>query len=237
MIFSLLGFYLLGKIRFRLDSPSEHVGVFRFGLAIAVFSFVVYMIPGMWGAPLKAISGYLPPLKTQDFVMGATSSAPAQNIKETSGRSYSDIFDLPYGLDGFFHYGEAMEYAKENNKPVFLDFTGLGCVNCKEMEARVWSDPRVQNLLRNQYVILALHSDAKNTAHENDWVTDERGRELKTLGRINSWFVRTRFQVNAQPTYIILDHEGKPLLPPRSYDLDIDGYVKFLREGLEAFNK
>ena len=237
VIFSLLGFYLLGKIRFRHDSPSEHVGVFRFGLAIAVFSFVVYMIPGMWGAPLKAISGYLPPLKTQDFVMGATSSAPAQNIKETSGRSYSDIFELPYGLDGFFHYQEAMEYAIENNKPVFLDFTGLGCVNCKEMEARVWSDPRVQELLRNEYVILALHSDAKNTANENDWVTDERGRELKTLGRINSWFVRTRFQVNAQPTYIILDHEGKPLLAPRSYDLDIDGYVKFLRQGLEAFNK
>ncbi len=237
VIFSLLGFYLLGKIRFRLDSPSEHVGVFRFGLAIAVFSFVVYMIPGMWGAPLKAISGYLPPLKTQDFVMNASSSAPAPTLRESSDRSYSDIFDLPYGLDGFFHYGEAMEYAKENNKPVFLDFTGLGCVNCKEMEARVWSDPRVQNLLRNQYVILALHSDAKNTALQSDWITDERGRELKTLGRINSWFVRTRFQVNAQPTYIILDHEGKPLLPPRSYDLDIDGYVKFLREGLEAFNK
>ena len=237
VIFSLLGFYLLGKIRFRHDSPSEHVGVFRFGLAIAVFSFVVYMIPGMWGAPLKAISGYLPPLKTQDFVMGATSPAQVQKIKEASGRSYSDIFELPYGLDGFFHYREAMEYAIENNKPVFLDFTGLGCVNCKEMEARVWSDPRVQELLRNEYVILALHSDAKNTANENDWVTDERGRELKTLGRINSWFVRTRFQVNAQPTYIILDHEGKPLLAPRSYDLDIDGYVKFLRQGLEAFNK
>jgi len=237
VIFSLLGFYLLGKIRFRHDSPSEHVGVFRFGLAIAVLSFVVYMIPGMWGAPLKAISGYLPPLKTQDFVMNASSSAPAPTLRESSDRSYSDIFDLPYGLDGFFHYGEAMEYAKENNKPVFLDFTGLGCVNCKEMEARVWSDPRVQDLLRNQYVILALHSDAKNTALQSDWVTDERGRELKTLGRINSWFVRTRFQVNAQPTYIILDHEGKPLLAPRSYDLDIDGYVKFLREGLEAFNK
>ncbi|MFA6652194.1 MAG: thioredoxin family protein [Bacteroidales bacterium] len=237
VIFSLLGFYLLGKIRFRHDSPSEHVGVLRFGLAIAVFSFVVYMIPGMWGAPLKAISGYLPPLKTQDFVTGATSSTPTKNVRETTGRSYSTIFELPYGLDGFFHYREAMEFAKENDKPVFLDFTGLGCVNCKEMEARVWSDPRVQELLRNEYVILALHSDAKNTANENDWITDERGRELRTLGRINSWFVRTRYQINAQPTYIILDHEGKPLLAPRSYDLDVEGYVRFLREGLEAFNK
>jgi cytochrome c biogenesis protein CcdA/thioredoxin-related protein len=237
VIFSLLGFYLLGKIRFRHDSPAEHVGIFRFGLAIAVFSFVVYMVPGMWGAPLKAISGYLPPLGTQDFVMGATVSTPAQNVREASGRSYSDLFELPYGLDGFFHYQEAMEYARENNKPVFLDFTGLGCVNCKEMEARVWSDPRVQDLLRDEYVILALHSDAKNTARESDRVIDERGRELSTLGRINSWFVRTRYQVNAQPTYIILDHGGNPLLAPRSYDLDVEGYVRFLRAGLEAFNK
>lgn len=237
VIFSLLGFYLLGKIRFRHDSPTEHVGVFRFGLAIAVFSFVVYMIPGMWGAPLKAVSGYLPPLGTQDFVIGAAFSTPAPGVRETSGRSYSDIFELPYGLDGFFNYQEAMEYARETNKPVFLDFTGLGCVNCKEMEARVWSDPRVQEFLRNEYVILALHSDAKNTAREDDWIVDERGRELRTLGRINSWFVRTRYQVNAQPTYIILDHEGNPLLAPRSYDLDVEGYVRFLREGLEAFNK
>jgi thiol:disulfide interchange protein DsbD len=236
VIFSLLGFYLLGKIRFRHDTPTEYIGVFRFSLAIAVFSFVVYMIPGMWGAPLNAISGYLPPVSTQEFVMGGPSVAPAP-VQNTSERKYGDLFSLPYGLEGFFNYSEAMEYARQNNKPVFLDFTGLGCVNCKEMEARVWSDPRVQELLREKYVILALHADAKNQAEESDWVTDERGRELCTLGRINSWFVRTRYQVNAQPTYIILDGEGKPLLPPRTYDLDVDQYVRFLQEGLEAFYK
>ncbi|MBP6867363.1 MAG: thioredoxin family protein [Bacteroidales bacterium] len=238
VIFSLLGFYLLGKIRFRHDSPSDHVGVFRFSLAIAVFSFVVYLIPGMWGAPLKALSGYLPPLGTQEFVMDRTAQAPApvQEVQQTD-RKYSDLFHLPYGLNGFFHYGQAMAFAKDVNKPVFLDFTGLGCVNCKEMEARVWSDPRVQVLLRDQFVILALHSDAKNQADQDDWVIDERGKELRTLGKINSWFVRTRYQVNAQPTYIILDREGNPLLPPRNYDLDVEEYIRFLQKGLEVYHK
>lgn len=238
VVFSLLGFYLLGKIRFRYDSPMDHVGVFRFSLAIAVFSFVMYLIPGMWGAPLKAISGYLPPLGTQEFIMDRTAQAPAtvQQMQQAD-RKYSDLFHLPYGLDGFFHYEQAMAYAKADNKPVFLDFTGLGCVNCKEMEARVWSDPRVQELLRDQFVILALHSDAKNQADQADWVIDERGKELRTLGRINSWFVRTRYQVNAQPTYIILDSDGNPLLPPRNYDLDVEEYIRFLQKGLEAYHK
>jgi thiol:disulfide interchange protein len=238
VIFSLLGFYLLGKIRFKNDSPTEYVGVFRFGLAIAVFAFVVYMIPGMWGASLKAISGYLPPLSTQEFVVDCSAEVSAPVVKGPSAeRKYSDLFSLPYGLDGFFHYNQAMEYAKEVNKPVFLDFTGLGCVNCKEMEARVWSDPQVQQLLREEFVVVALHSDARSTALPEDWVTDERGKELRTLGSINSWFMRTRFKVNAQPTYIILDNDGNPLLAPRSYDTDVDSYIRFLREGLETYSK
>jgi thiol:disulfide interchange protein DsbD len=243
VIFSLMGFYLLGKIRFRHDSPQEYVGVFRLALAIGVFSFVVYLIPGMWGAPLKAISGYLPPLKTQDFVLNEASSAtslPAvsdNTENATSNRKYSNLFSLPYGLKGFFNYEEAMDYAVTNNKPVFFDFTGLGCVNCKEMEARVWSDPRVLKLLQEKYVILALHSDAKNQAAESDWVTDEKGRTLKTLGKINSYFARTKYRVNAQPTYLILDHNGDPLLPPRAYDLDVEKFVAFLEEGLTAYYK
>ncbi|HHV40334.1 MAG: thioredoxin family protein [Bacteroidales bacterium] len=238
VIFTLLGFYLLGKIRFKNDSPTDHVGVFRFSLAIAVFAFVVYMIPGMWGAPLKAISGYLPPLSTQEFVVDRSAEVSAPIVRGPSeDRKYSDLFSLPYGLDGFFHYNQAMEYAKEVNKPVFLDFTGLGCVNCKEMEARVWSDPQVQQLLREEFVVVALHSDARSTALPEDWVTDERGKELRTLGSINSWFMRTRFKVNAQPTYIILDNDGNPLLAPRSYDTDVDSYIRFLREGLEAYSK
>jgi thiol:disulfide interchange protein DsbD len=238
VIFSMLGFYLLGKIRFRYDTPSDHVGVFRFSLAIAIFSFVVYLIPGMWGAPLKALSGYLPPLDTQEFVMDRATQAPAPVEQvQPADRKYSDIFHLPYGLDGFFDYEQAMAYANKVNKPVFLDFTGLGCVNCKEMEARVWSDPRVQAMLREQFVILALHSDAKNQADQEDWVIDQRGKELRTLGRINSWFVRNRYQINAQPTYIILDRDGNPLLPPRNYNLDIEEYIRFLQQGLEAYHK
>ncbi|HQM97677.1 MAG TPA: thioredoxin family protein [Bacteroidales bacterium] len=238
VIFSLLGFYLLGKIRFSHDSPSDHVGVFRFSLAIAVFSFVVYLIPGMWGAPLRTLSGFLPPLRTQEFVLDRAAPSPVSAPGVTQPeRKYGDLFELPYGLEGFFHYEQAMAYAKENNKPVFLDFTGLGCVNCKEMEARVWSDPGVQELLRDKFVILALHSDAKNQADQDDWVIDERGKELRTLGRINSWFVRTRYQVNAQPTYIILDRDGNPLLPPRNYDLDVEEYIRFLQKGLEVYHK
>ncbi len=238
VIFTLLGFYLLGKIRFKNDSPTDHVGVFRFGLAVAVFAFVVYMIPGMWGAPLKTISGYLPPIGTQEFVMDRPAPTPIPKA-ETFGEGikYSHLFSLPYGLEGFFDYEQAMDYAKEVNKPVFLDFTGLGCVNCKEMEARVWSDPRVQHLLREAFVILALHSDAKNPAREEDRITDERGKELRTLGSINSWFMRTEYRVNAQPTYMILDRDGKPLVPLRTYNLDVESYIRFLEEGLEAYYK
>lgn len=250
VIFSLLGLYLLGKIRFANDSPVEHLSVFRLVLVILTFSFVVYLLPGMWGAPLKALSGYMPPVSTQDFVLDATykgtsgltvqvNGNEASEATESLGtkRKYSDILHIPYGIDGFFHYGEAMEYAKAHNMPVFLDFTGLGCVNCREMESRVWSDPRVLNLLKTKFVVLALYSDDKTKVDESEWVIDERGRELKTLGKINSYFARTQFGVNAQPTYFILDNQGKPLLPPRVYDLNIDGFVSFLEEGIRAYYK
>lgn len=242
VIFSLMGLYLLGKIRFANDSPVEHLSVFRLLLVIITFSFVVYLIPGMWGAPLKALSGYMPPQSTQDFVLdatfrGTTASPSAQAVPLTQKRTYSDILHFPYGIEGFFHYGEAMAYAKEHNMPVFLDFTGLGCVNCREMEARVWSDPRVLELLKTKFVMLALYSDDKTQVASSEWVTDEKGRTLKTLGKINSYFARTRYNVNAQPTYFILDNQGQPLLPPRAYDLDIDGFVAYLENGLKAFHK
>ncbi len=248
VIFSLLGLYLLGKIRFANDSPVEHMGVFRLVLVIITFSFVVYLIPGMWGAPLKALSGYMPPMSTQDFVLDATYKGASVEQKTPAGldptanlgyskRKYSDILHIPYGIDGFFHYGEAMEYAREHDMPVFLDFTGLGCVNCREMESRVWSDPRVLNLLKTQFVVLALYSDDKTKVDPSEWAVDERGRELKTLGKINSYFARTKFGVNAQPTYFILDNDGEPLLPPRVYDLSIDGFVAFLEEGIRAYRQ
>ncbi|MBO5656146.1 MAG: thioredoxin family protein, partial [Rikenellaceae bacterium] len=160
VVFSLMGFYLLGKIRFAHDSEVKHISVLRLALAIGVFSFVVYMIPGMWGAPLKALSGYLPPISTQDFVMGATTApaTPAQNKTEIK---YSDVLHLPHGLEGYFDLEQGLEAARREGKPVFLDFTGHGCVNCREMEARVWSDAEVLRRLREDYIIIALYSDDK----------------------------------------------------------------------------
>ena len=235
VVFTLLGFYLLGKIRFANDDKVEHVSVKRLTLAIAVFSFVVYMIPGMFGAPLKALSGYLPPITTQDFVIGqnstATSSARAQTVSE--GQKKYDLH-LPLGLQGYFTLEEGLAAAKEAGKPVFVDITGHGCVNCREMESRVWSAPEVLEILNNDYIVVALYTDDKQKLAEKDWVTTETGDVLKTLGRANSYIVRTKFGVNAQPNYVLLSPDGEQLAPVRGYDLDIQGFVDFLRSGLEA---
>ena len=187
-IFFLLRLYLLGKLKFKHDSDMPYLSVTRLVLAIASFAFVVYMLPGMWGAPLRALSGYMPPMQSQDFVMGTGTSAaaPASEVK-TSGVKYGDVLELPHGLEGFFDLDEAKAYADEVGKPLFLDFTGHGCVNCREMEARVWSDPRVLDILRNEYVIVALYADDKLKVAEEDWVTTESGKVLKTLGKINSY--------------------------------------------------
>lgn len=242
VIFTLLGFYLLGKIRFVNDTPREHLSVKRLLLSVAVFAFVVYMIPGMWGAPLKALSGYLPPLTSQDFVIlpggkavsdGETGAGAAASGDKAP--KYSDFLDLPHNLEGFFDYNEALEYARRVNKPLFVDFTGHGCVNCREMEAVVWSDSRVLELLRNEYVIVALYADDKKRLPESEWVTLENGKVLKELGKINSNFVMHRFGANAQPYYILLDGNEKPLASPRGYNTDIDQFVAFLKEGVENY--
>lgn len=242
VIFTLLGFYLLGKIRFVNDTPREHLSVKRLLLSVAVFAFVVYMIPGMWGAPLKALSGYLPPLTSQDFVIlpggRAVSDGETGAGEAASGDKapkYSDFLDLPHNLEGFFDYNEALEYARRVNKPLFVDFTGHGCVNCREMEAVVWSDSRVLELLRNEYVIVALYADDKKRLPESEWVTLENGKVLKELGKINSNFVMHKFGANAQPYYILLDGKEKPLASPRGYNTDIDQFVSFLKEGVENY--
>jgi len=237
VVFSLLGLYLLGKIRFAHDSDLPYIGVGRLTLAIAVFSFVVYMIPGMWGAPLKGLSGYLPPLTTQDFVPNRDVAAGASVAADSaSGRKHSDFLRLPHGLDGFFDLQEAEAYAAEVGKPLFIDFTGHGCVNCREMEARVWSDPEVLAMLRNDYVICALYSDDKKTLPESEWVTTDTGKVLKSLGKINSYYALKTYGVNAQPYYVLQGRDGEPLVPPRGYDLDVAGFVAFLRSGLEAYD-
>ena len=240
--FSLLGFYLLGKIKFAHDSDMPYLGVGRLALAIVTFSFVIYLLPGMWGAPLKGLSGYLPPLATQDFVAGqggaaAGSTASGEGLRTVEGLKpkYSDFLHLPHGLEGFFDLREAEAYAEKVGKPLFIDFTGHGCVNCREMEARVWSDPEVLAMLRNDYVIVALYSDDKKVLPENEWVTTESGKVLKSLGKINSRYALTTYGVNAQPYYVLQGRGGKMLVPPRGYDLSVPGFLEFLRSGLEAY--
>ncbi len=242
VVFAMLGFYLLGKLRFAHDDEVQHVGVGRLALAIAVFTFVVYLIPGMWGAPLKALSGYLPPLTTQDFVLGQTTSTGASvsataPLRTVDGKApkYSDVLHLPHGLEGFFDLKEAEAYAARAGKPLFIDFTGHGCVNCREMEARVWSDPRVLELLRNDYVICALYSDDKMELPESEWVTTESGKVLRSLGKINAHYALKTFGVNAQPYYVLQGRDGRMLVEPRGYDLDVEAFVDFLRRGVEAY--
>ena len=264
--FSLLGFYLLGKLRFKNDDPVEHVSVPRLGLAIAVFTFVVYMIPGMWGAPLKALSGYLPPMETQDFVVYNYADTPAGSVTSTGSvtgmmhgsvaepveasgatgnvastssvteaSTYGQKYDLkmPLGLTGYFTLEEGLAAAKAQGKPVFVDITGHGCVNCREMEQRVWSDPRVLNILRNEYVLVALYVDDKTKLEEKDWLTTPEGKTLKQIGRVNSYIARTRFGVNAQPNYALLDADGNQLAPVRGYNLSVEGFLEFLNSGLK----
>ncbi len=233
--FSLLGLYLLGKLRFAHDSEVKSISVTRLGLAIAVFTFVVYMIPGMWGAPLNALSGYLPPLHSQDFVL--SSGGVVTPVATTQSVKYGDKLHLPHGLQGYFDLAEAEEAARREGKPLFVDITGHGCVNCREMEARVWSDERVLKLLREKYVIVALYTDDKMPVPESEWITTEGGDTFKTLGRINSYIARTRFGVNAQPNYVLITADGEQLAPTRGYDLSVEGFVEFLEGGVAAFEK
>lgn len=238
VIFFLMGVYLLGKLRFAHDSEVKTLSVPRLFLAIATFSFVVYMIPGMWGAPLKALSGYMPPMTSQDFDINQIVRENAgigtikQEICETP--KYGDKLELPHGLEGYFDYDQALACAKEQNKPVFIDFTGHACVNCREMEANVWSDPKVLKILREDYIIAALYVDDKKKLPEEDWIVSEYdGKTKKTIGAKFADFQVTRFQNNAQPYYVLLNPNGKMLAQPKAYDLNIDNFVKFLNKGLE----
>ncbi len=214
--FTLLGFYLLGKLRFAHDDEVKHVSVFRLTLAIGVFSFVVYMIPGMFGAPLNAISGYIPPMTSQDFQLNGR----VENVN--ADRKYADFLHLPHQLEGHFDFEEAVADAQKQNKPIFVDVTGHACNNCREMETMVWSHSSVLPMLKNDFVICALYVD-DNTKVEGG----------KRLGSINSKFAQDRWGVNAQPGYILLSPDGETVLAgPRGYDTDIEAFVSFLQSAL-----
>ncbi|MBQ9526742.1 MAG: thioredoxin family protein [Fretibacterium sp.] len=218
--FALMGLYLLGVIRFKRDARIKRLSALRIILSLASFAFVAYLATGLWGAPLKALSGYLPPMEVK-----------SSELAEGAGNKYG--LKMPLGLPGYFTLEEGLEAAKAENKPVFVDVTGHGCVNCREMEQRVWSDPRVLEILRNHYIIVALYNDDKTPLDPSDWVTTPSGKVLKDLGRVNSYIARERFGVNAQPNYILLSPDGTQLAPPRGYNLDIEGFLAFLAVGLE----
>jgi thiol:disulfide interchange protein DsbD len=249
VIFFLMGMYLIGKLKFHHDSDLPFISVPRILIAIVVFSFVVYMIPGMWGAPLKALSGYLPPETYHDFdlkaiikeeVRVATTATPGSTIPSTlcDKPKYNEFLKLPHGLQGYFDYNQALACAKKQNKPLFIDFTGHGCVNCREMEANVWSDPRVLKRLREGFVMAALYVDDKSEVPEKEWFTSTYdGKVKKTIGKQFADLQITRFHVNSQPYYVLLDTSGNLLVKPRAYDLDVDAFISFLDNALDNFKK
>jgi thiol:disulfide interchange protein DsbD len=243
VIFALLGFYLLGKIRLPHDSKLEVISVPRLILAILVFTFVAYLVPGMFGAPLKALAGYLPPMSTHDFNLSA---AQYSNLHSTVSDEenlcdepkYADFLHFPHGIKGYFDYEQALDCSRELNKPVFIDFTGHGCVNCREMEARVWSDPAVLSRLKDDFVVLALYVDDKTELPESEWYTSSYDDKVKkTIGKQNADLQITRYNNNAQPFYLIVDSKGELLVEPKSYDLDVNNFEAFLEAGKQAYEQ
>lgn len=215
VIFALLGFYLLGKIKFPHDDDDTTVSVPRFFLALASLAFAVYMVPGLWGAPLKAVSAFAPPMNTQDF-----------NLYKNEVHARFDDFDA------------GMEYARRNGKPVMLDFTGYGCVNCRKMELAVWTDPKVSQIMNDDYVLITLYVDNKTPLPEQIKVTENgKSRTLRTLGDKWSYLQRVKFGANAQPFYVLIDNEGNALNKSYSYDEDVDKYINFLQTGLDNYKK
>lgn len=252
VIFFLLGLYLLGKIKFAHDSDVKFISVPRLMLSIITFSFVVYLIPGMFGAPLKALSGYMPPMHTHDFDLNkmirdnsriaSFSSNPSSSSERSnelcSTPKYGEILHLPHGLQGYFDYEEGLACAKALNKPIFMDFTGHGCVNCREMEANVWSDPRVLRILNEEYLIVALYVDDKTALKEEDWVVSTYdGKLKKTIGKKYADFQISKFNVNAQPFYVLLGHDNDVLVQPRAYSLNIEEFISFLELGVKNFKE
>ncbi|MCK5705143.1 MAG: thioredoxin family protein [Cyclobacteriaceae bacterium] len=241
VIFTLMGLYLLGKLRLPNDSPMEVISVPKLILAIFTFTFVVYLIPGMFGAPLKSLAGYLPPISTHDFNMMQVGNTGqfARNTDEEKlcdQPKYSDFLHFPHGLVGYFDYDQALACAKEQNKPIFIDFTGHGCVNCREMEARVWSDPEVLKRLNNDFIMLALYVDDKTDLQESEWYTSVYDKKVKkTIGKQNADLQIRKFNNNAQPYYIIMNHDEEILSEPKSYDLSISSFISFLEAGKKIF--
>lgn len=237
VIFVLLGFYFLGKIRLPHDSPIDKVTVPRLFLAILTFSFVVYLIPGLWGAPLKALAGYIPPKYTLDFDLVSDKTGEGGN-ETCEAPMYSDFLHLPHGLKGYFDYDQALACARKLNKPLFIDFTGHGCTNCREMEAVVWSDPKVLTRLNQDYVIVALYVDDKTVLPESEWFTSSYdGKVKKTLGKQNADLQIANLENNAQPFYVLVGKDERVLAWPYGYNKDAEKFAEFLDSGTKKYRE
>jgi len=243
VIFTMLGFYLLGKLKFANDSDVSHISVPRLLLSMTAFTFVVNLIPGLFGAPLKGLSSLLPPVTESQFMMqsgntGSDSREP-DNILSSGNcgpAKYSDFLHLPYNLQGYFDYEEGMACARQLNKPVLLDFKGHSCSTCKVMEAKVWSDPKVLKLMKQDFVIIALYVDDKTKLSENEWLTSDSDKTMKkTIGKKNLDFQITKFNTNTLPYYVIVDHNSNPMVKAMGFDPDPGKFIDFLDEGKRNF--
>ncbi|WP_346345160.1 cytochrome c biogenesis protein CcdA [Mucilaginibacter sp. dw_454] len=245
----LLGLYLLGKIKFENDSDTDHVSVPRFFMATLVFAFVVYMIPGLWGAPLKPLSAFLPPIATQEFDLSPVPGNAASGGTPTKTSSLIKKYAANYtriatrGLDAWYDYDQALQVSKELHKPIMIDFTGFNCVNCRQMEADVWTDSRVFNHLQNDYILLQLVVDDKAELDPSEQFTSTySGKKITTLGGKWSDLEASRFNANSQPFYVLLDSDGNMLtdkngvaIPPSPANYNVEGYLKFLESGISAY--
>ena len=240
VIVALIGIYLMKGFRLPGDTGNDvedkTVSVLRVALAIITFTFLIYLIPGMWGAPLKALAGYLPPQATHDFdLISLNKNSNSTALCDTP--KYDEFLHLPHGISGYFDYKQAMACARQQNKPLFIDFTGHGCTNCREMEARVWSDPQVLKRLKNDYVVVALYVDDKTELPESEWYTSSYDKKIKkTIGRQNADLQITRLHNNAQPFYVLVGTDERVMLSPKPYDLNAENFVKFLDDGKRKFN-
>ncbi|MFO8234918.1 MAG: protein-disulfide reductase DsbD family protein [Bacteroidales bacterium] len=240
-LFTLLGFYLLGKIKLPNDSDLKNISVIRLVFAIAAFSFAIYLVPGLFGANLNSISGLLPPKSAQQFEITASGGVNEISASETlceEEPKYSDILDLPYGIKGYFDYEQGMSCAEELDKPVLVYFTGHSCSNCKKMQSEVWSVSEVQRLMNKEYVVIALYVDDRTKLPESEWIESEYdGKVKKTIGKKNADIQLTRFNANTQPYYVILDSDGEQITDSKGYELDPQEFANYLKQGVEQYNE
>jgi thiol:disulfide interchange protein len=233
-IYLMKGFRLPGDVG--KDAEDKRIGVPRLILAIVAFTFVAYLIPGMWGAPLKALAGYLPPMYTHDFDLISLNRDEEKN-EICEEPKYSEFLHLPHGLKGYFDYDQALACARQQNKPLFIDFTGHGCTNCREMEANVWADPEVLSRLQNDFVIVALYVDDKTQLPESEWYTSSYDQKVKkTIGKQNADLQIRRLNNNAQPFYILLGPDEKVLVSPHDYDKSVEKFIDFLESGKKTYS-